>query len=149
MAKAERKYIKLGIPLADASVLKWLEGQDNMSDSIRQLIRQDIEKNGYDDIFCRDIVPGAKRGRPSNAELAMREQTSQKQTAETVQPVVETVVQEPVAQTQRVVQAQTVQSKPMAVPNMVQAPTSAPVPAAAPMPADDGFIDPEELLGLK
>ena len=149
MAKAERKYIKLGIPLADASVLKWLEGQDNMSDSIRQLIRQDIEKNGYDDIFCRDIVPGAKRGRPSNAELAMREQTSQKQTVETVQPAVETVVQEPVAQTQRVVQTQTVQSRQTTVPNIVQAPIPAPVPAAAPLPADDGFIDPEELLGLK
>lgn len=149
MAKAERKYVKLSIPLADASVLRWLEGQDNMSDSIRQLIRQDIEKNGYDDVFCRDIVPGAKRGRPSNAELAMREQTSQRQTLETVQPVVESLVQEPVVQPQRVVQAQTVQSKQSTVPNMVQAPTPAPVPSAAPLPADDGFIDPEELLGLK
>ena len=147
MAKIQRKYVKVGVPLADTAVLEWMAAQDNMSDSIRQLIRQDIEKNGYGDIFCREIVPGAKRGRPSNAELAMREQAN-------IQTQVETVRETPqVVETPVYVEQTSVASVMQTVPSRVE-PTKVVQPVPEPVKQnvsvdEDDFIDPEELLGLK
>ena len=143
MAKIQRKYVKVGVPLADTAVLEWMAAQDNMSDSIRQLIRQDIEKNGYGDIFCREIVPGAKRGRPSNAELAMREQANVQTVQENAQ-VTETPVY--VEQTPVAPVMQTVPSR--VEPTKVVQPVPEPVKQNVSVDEDD-FIDPEELLGLK
>lgn len=143
MAKIQRKYVKVGVPLADTAVLEWMAAQDNMSDSIRQLIRQDIEKNGYGDIFCREILPGAKRGRPSNAELAMREQANVQTVQENAQ-VTETPVY--VEQTPVAPVMQTVPSR--VEPTKVVQPVPEPVKQNVSVDEDD-FIDPEELLGLK
>lgn len=85
------KRYRLTVPEQDTSVQRWLSEQLNMSASIRQLIRDDIEKNGYSDVTCRMVEQGAKRGRPSNAELARREQESMNNQLQESVPVVSEV----------------------------------------------------------
>jgi hypothetical protein len=63
---------RLSVPAADESTLAWIDAQLNLSYSIRMLIREDIQKNGCTDVSCRAVEQGAKRGRPTNAELERR-----------------------------------------------------------------------------
>lgn len=64
---------RLSVPNADTSTLEWLKAQLNISASIRVLIREDIQQNGFTDVTCRTVEQGPKRGRPSNAELERRQ----------------------------------------------------------------------------
>ena len=71
MTTTAKRY-RLQVPAEDISVQEWIEAQINISTSIRQLIREDIMKNGYTDVTCRRVEQGPKRGRPTNAELERR-----------------------------------------------------------------------------
>ena len=71
MTTTAKRY-RLQVPAEDISVQEWIEAQINISTSIRQLIREDIMKNGYTDVTCRRVEQGPKRGRPTNAELEGR-----------------------------------------------------------------------------
>lgn len=133
----QRRYIKIGIPMDDVSVLRWLDKQHNMSDSLRQLIKEDVERGGYSDVFCREVIPKSKVGRKSNAELLMeKEALEQEMEPEMVQvrPVVPTV------------------KKPITKPVQQKVQTSNPVQKVRqPLPVkmdDNEFIDPEDLLGF-
>ncbi|MFE4195436.1 hypothetical protein ACFRJ9_06210 [Paenarthrobacter sp. NPDC056912] len=44
------------MPSADEAVFAWMEMQDNLSLSIRMLIRDSIERDGYVDIVNRPVV---------------------------------------------------------------------------------------------
>lgn len=68
-----KKRYRLTVPEEDTSVIAWMEAQDNASASLRQLIREDIIKNGCTDVTCREVEQGPKRGRPTNAERFARE----------------------------------------------------------------------------
>ena len=68
MTTTAKRY-RLQVPAEDISVQEWIEAQINISTSIRQLIREDIMKNGYTDVTCRRVEQGPKRGRPTNAEF--------------------------------------------------------------------------------
>lgn len=68
MTGSAKRY-RLQVPAADESVQKWLAEQLNISTSLRQLIREDIQRNGYTDVTCRAVEQGPKRGRPTNAEM--------------------------------------------------------------------------------
>lgn len=139
MARISKRYVKLSIPLNDTSVLAWLQNQNNMSDSVRQLIRDEIERNGYDDMFCREVIPGAKRGRPTNAELQYRAEQEALASQEAVR---QTSVKPVIADTGRKGRmSQTGQTA--QVTQMPRKPQETAVPVS-----DDDFIDPEELLGL-
>lgn len=63
----EKKVVRyrLNVPTADESVHAWLAVQTNSSVSIRQLIRADIERNGYVDTMCSPVGQLPKRGRPA------------------------------------------------------------------------------------
>lgn len=65
---AEPKRFRLTIPAADVSVLQWMEAQQNVSYSIRQLIRDAIRRNGYTDITCSEVEQLPKRGRPAKED---------------------------------------------------------------------------------
>lgn len=71
MTESAKRY-RLQVPAADESVQKWLAAQINISNSLRLLIREDIQKNGFTDMTCRSVEQGPKRGRPTNAELERR-----------------------------------------------------------------------------
>lgn len=131
MAAIERRYIKLGIPVDDRSVLEWLERQHNMSDSIRALIRADVENNGYDDVFCRTVIPRGRVGRPRNAEVQLRDQ----------EDTLETETKVPMTQSKSI---QPKSSKQVVEKSTVTNPTK-----EVPVETDeDGFVDPLQLLGF-
>lgn len=134
----QRKYVKVGIPIADISVMRWLENQDNMSDSIRSLIRDDVERNGYSDVFCREVVPGAKKGRPSNAELQMRAEQKSGAFVESKGQVVQDM-----SRTQNTSQGG--QAHRAVTP--VKKPSTKSLSDMG-IGDDDGFVDPEKLLGF-
>lgn len=124
MAKSARKYIKLSVPLADTSVLEWLSKQDDMSLSIRALIRSDIERNGMEDMFCRGVVPQSKRGRPSNAELQYRAEQEQNEVDGSKEEISEPKVLRPIGDISKEISKGKVTMD------------------------DEGNVDPESLLGL-
>lgn len=122
----------------DISVLKWLEKQHNMSDSLRHLIKEDVERGGYSDVFCREVVPKSKVGRKSNAELLMEREALEQQVD--IEPVRNTVPVQPKTTTPKKA-LQTMQTK--------AAPKPQPKPVyTQPVVEEDDFIDPEALLGL-
>ena len=63
-AKTEPRRIRVNVPLADESVLAWFEIQENHSQSVRQLIRESIARDGYLDVVNRPVAQLPKRGRP-------------------------------------------------------------------------------------
>lgn len=64
---------RFSVPDDDISVVRWLENQHSISMSMRLLIRDAIRSTGLQDVTCIPVEQYAKRGRPSNAELAARE----------------------------------------------------------------------------
>lgn len=68
---------RFSVPDDDISVVRWLENQHSISMSMRLLIRDAIRSTGLQDVTCIPVEQYAKRGRPSNAELAARERTAQ------------------------------------------------------------------------
>lgn len=115
----------------DISVLKWLEKQHNMSDSLRHLIKEDVERGGYSDVFCREVVPKSKVGRKSNAELLMEREALEQQVD--IEPVRNTVPVQPKITTTPKKATPKPQPKPVYTQPVVE---------------EDDFIDPEALLGL-
>ncbi|WP_347110551.1 hypothetical protein AAHB33_07315 [Paenarthrobacter sp. S56] len=62
-AKQPPRRYRLNVPSADEAVAAWMEMQDNQSLSIRMLIRESIERNGYVDIVNRPVVQLSDGGR--------------------------------------------------------------------------------------
>ena len=58
------KRFRVSVPDADESVLAWIGAQSNFSESVRALIRESIERNGYRDATCYPVVQQPRRGRP-------------------------------------------------------------------------------------
>lgn len=61
------------VPDADASVIAWLEAQASLSISLRFLIKEDIIRNGFTDVTCRQVGPAPRRGRPPALSREMSE----------------------------------------------------------------------------
>lgn len=59
---------RLSIPVADTSVIEWLGVQDNVSASIRTLIRDHIAAHGMSDPTCRPVEQRPRRGRPPGSK---------------------------------------------------------------------------------
>ena len=58
---------RLSVPAADVSTIRWLGAQDNVSASIRALIRQHIAIEGYTDPTCSPVEQQPRRGRPKGS----------------------------------------------------------------------------------
>lgn len=67
-SKAAPQRFRVSVPAADEAVLAWMALQDNQSLSMRMLIRENIERNGYIDVVNRPVVQLPKRGRPLGSE---------------------------------------------------------------------------------
>lgn len=50
--------------VADTSVATWLACQDSVSESLRALIRESIERDGYLDLANRPLAQQPRKGRP-------------------------------------------------------------------------------------
>lgn len=58
------KRFRVSVPETDESVLAWIGAQSDLSNSVRALIRESIEKNGYRDATCYPVQQLPRRGRP-------------------------------------------------------------------------------------
>lgn len=68
MAKDSFNRCRFSVPKADTSVNDWMSMQSNLSISLRMLIGEAIERDGYVDITCKRKEQLPKRGRPSKIE---------------------------------------------------------------------------------
>lgn len=67
-AKQQPQRFRVSVPAADEAVLAWMDLQDNPSLSVRMLIRENIERNGYVDVINKPVAQLPKRGRPAGTE---------------------------------------------------------------------------------
>lgn len=67
-AKPQPHRFRVSVPAADEAVVAWMELQDNASLSVRLLIRESIERNGYVDVMNKPVTQLPKRGRPAGAD---------------------------------------------------------------------------------
>lgn len=58
------KRFRVSVPETDESVLAWIGAQSDLSNSVRALIRESIERNGYRDATCYPVMQQPRRGRP-------------------------------------------------------------------------------------
>lgn len=58
------KRFRVSVPETDESVLAWIGAQSDLSNSVRALIRESIERNGYRDATCYPVQQQPRRGRP-------------------------------------------------------------------------------------
>jgi hypothetical protein len=77
---AEPRRLRWSVPAADVSVSQWLDVQENISSSLRLLIRESIEREGYIDVVNKPVDQLPRRGRPPQAETAEAGQSSTPQT---------------------------------------------------------------------
>ena len=76
---AEPRRLRWSVPAADVSVNQWLDGQESISSSLRLLIRESIEREGYIDVVNKPVEQLPRRGRPpqGEAEEAVQSRPSQ------------------------------------------------------------------------
>lgn len=88
------KRFRVSVPETDESVLAWIGAQSDLSNSVRALIRESIERNGYRDATCYPVVQQPRRGRPPKNTEDEADVTT------VLEPVVQPdeMVAEPVAQ---------------------------------------------------
>lgn len=79
------KRFRVSVPETDESVLAWIGAQSDLSNSVRALIRESIEKNGYRDATCYPVVQQPRRGRPPKNTDEAEDAT----VPEMIKPVVE------------------------------------------------------------
>lgn len=58
------RKVRWTVPAPDLSVKAWLDAQSNLSESLRLLVRDRIERDGYIDVAYRPIRQLPRRGRP-------------------------------------------------------------------------------------
>jgi len=87
------KRFRVSVPETDESVLAWIGAQSDLSNSVRALIRESIERNGYRDATCYPVVQQPRRGRPPK-------NTDEADVTAVLEPVAQPdeMVAEPVAQ---------------------------------------------------
>ncbi|MCB5280323.1 hypothetical protein [Arthrobacter sp. ES1] len=66
--RPQPQRFRVNVPAADEAVLAWMALQDNHSLSVRMLIRESIERNGYIDVVNKPVDQLPKRGRPTVSE---------------------------------------------------------------------------------
>ena len=79
------KRFRVSVPETDESVLAWIGAQSDLSNSVRALIRESIERNGYRDATCYPVVQQPRRGRPPKNTDEAEDMT----VPEMIKPVVE------------------------------------------------------------
>ena len=84
------KRFRVSVPETDESVLAWIGAQSDLSNSVRALIRESIERNGYRDATCYPVVQQPRRGRPpKSAEDEAEDEAEDATVPEMIKPGVE------------------------------------------------------------
>ncbi|MEU0942434.1 hypothetical protein ABZ379_06500 [Streptomyces canus] len=132
------------MPAADTSVIEWLNEQTDISQSLRLLIRESIQRDGYVDVFYKPVEQLPRRGRPPLESTEEREDdeavTERGPAARPVQP-------QPVITDQADAVVKKTAPGPAAQPEAVPAPgetaeePAARAPSAPPEPPKQASID--------
>ncbi|WP_030568511.1 hypothetical protein [Streptomyces aureocirculatus] len=69
----EPRKVRWTVPPADTSVIEWLNEQADISQSVRLLIRESIQRDGYIDVFYKPVEQLPRRGRPPLESSEQRE----------------------------------------------------------------------------
>ncbi|MFD4576725.1 hypothetical protein ACFWNK_30710 [Streptomyces sp. NPDC058417] len=69
----EPRKVRWTVPAADTSVIEWLNKQTDISQSLRLLIRESIQRDGYVDVFYKPVEQLPRRGRPPLESTELRE----------------------------------------------------------------------------
>lgn len=85
-AEGPSERLRVSIPKADESVLKWWDMQGDVSGSIRMLIRGDIERNGYTDVVFKPVAQQPRIGRPPGSS-SKRDEDEDEATPAPVTPI--------------------------------------------------------------
>ncbi|WP_158819117.1 MULTISPECIES: hypothetical protein [Streptomyces] len=137
----EPRKIRWTVPAVDTSVIEWLNEQADISQSIRLLIRESIQRDGYIDVYYKPVDQLPRRGRPP---LEITEQREDDEAAAERRPTSRPVQSQPVvtAQAEAVVEtaAPAPETRPGPVPEPVET-AEEPAPSPAPEPPKQASID--------
>lgn len=75
--RPEPRRIRFTVPAMDVSSLEWLDAQDDPSVSLRLLIHEAIEREGYVDVMNKPVERQPRRGRPPQQSGAASSVSSQ------------------------------------------------------------------------
>lgn len=137
----EPRKVRWTVPAADTSVIEWLNEQADISQSIRLLIRESIQRDGYIDIFYKPVDQLPRRGRPP---LEITEQREDDEATAERRPAARPVQPQPVVTDQAEAVVETAAPAPVAQPEPVPAPVETaenPVPSPAPEQPKQASID--------
>lgn len=68
---------RFSVPQKDVSVVEWIQNQSNVSQSIRELIKNQIKKTGYDDVTCQEVHKLGPVGRPASPKKSVESETAE------------------------------------------------------------------------
>ena len=71
-AKPQPHRFRVSVPAADEAVVAWMELQDNPSLSVRMLIRESIERQGFVDVVNRPVSQLPRQARTAEPSEAAR-----------------------------------------------------------------------------
>ncbi|WP_433855171.1 hypothetical protein [Streptomyces kronopolitis] len=138
----EPRKVRWTVPAADTSVIEWLDQQENISQSLRLLIRESIQRDGYVDVYYKPVDQLPRRGRPP---LESTEQHEDDEATTDRHPAARPVQPHPVVTDQA--DAVVEKTAPVAQPEPVPAPVetaeepAASAPSAPPEPPKQASID--------
>lgn len=142
----EPRKVRWTVPAADTSVIEWLNVQADISQSLRLLIRESIQRDGYVDVFYKPVEQLPRRGRPP---LESTEQhgddeatTDRRPAARPVQPQPQPVVTDQAdAVVDRTAPAPVARPEPVRAPVETAEEPAASAPSAPPEPPKQASID--------
>lgn len=140
----EPRKVRWTVPAADTSVIEWLDQQENISQSLRLLIRESVQRDGYVDVYYKPVEQLPRRGRPP---LESTEQHEDDEAATDRRPAARPVQPQPVVADQADAVVEKTAPAPVAQPEPVPAPVetaeepAASAPSAPPEPPKQASID--------
>ncbi|MFD8609467.1 hypothetical protein [Streptomyces sp. NPDC059631] len=123
------RKVRWTVPAVDTSVIEWLNEQADISQSIRLLIRESIQRDGFVDVYYKPVEQLPRRGRPPLESIEQREDD---ETATERGPAAKPIQSQPVVTDQADAVVEKTAPAPVAQPEPVPAPVeTAEEPAAS------------------
>ncbi|MFG2684145.1 hypothetical protein [Streptomyces sp. NPDC048392] len=141
----EPRKVRWTVPAADTSVIEWLDQQENISQSLRLLIRESIQRDGYVDVYYKPVEQLPRRGRPPLETTEQHEDeatTYRRPAAMPVQPQPQPVVTDQAdAVIEKTAPALVAQPEPVPAPVETAEEPAASAPSSPPEPPKQASID--------
>ncbi|MGW0881312.1 hypothetical protein [Streptomyces sp. NPDC002671] len=142
----EPRKVRWTVPAADTSVIEWLDQQENISQSLRLLIRESIQRDGYVDVYYKPVEQLPRRGRPPLESTEQHEDdeatTDRSPAARPVQPQPQPVVTDQAdAVVEKTAPAPVAQPEPVPARVETAEEPAASAPSASPEPPKQASID--------